>query len=183
VHRRRGERWRCARRQRRSSRRCGEELKRPPGNIRRPPGLKIACFRKMPVRPGCTKLALPSDGDDSKLLFRSKEQTSRCGWVTQRERYLPRLTPVANGGFFLRNAVRDRARSHAYAGSGPRPFLRSPADIFFRKTPGSNPSHKLPRELPRAKRRPGPPRKTSRPSLGSRHQPWYREICATEPLR
>src|ERR1700741_3921443 len=66
--------------------------------------------------------------------------------------------------------------SRVHEGRGPRPFLRSPPDRFFRKTPGSNPSHKLPRELPRAKRRPGAPRKTSRPSLG--HQPRYRETWA-----
>ena len=34
--------------------------------------------RKSPVRPGCNRFALASDCGESKLLFRSKEQTSRC---------------------------------------------------------------------------------------------------------
>jgi hypothetical protein len=33
-----------------------EELKRPPGNIRRPPGLKISWFRKAPSAPGAADL-------------------------------------------------------------------------------------------------------------------------------
>jgi hypothetical protein len=33
---------------------------------------------KSPVRPGCGRFALAGDRGESKLLFRSKEQTSRC---------------------------------------------------------------------------------------------------------
>jgi hypothetical protein len=52
-----------------------KELKRPPGNIRRPPGLEIVCFRNGPVRPGYGRLALASEGREPKLLFdrRNKE--------------------------------------------------------------------------------------------------------------
>jgi hypothetical protein len=51
-----------------------ENLKRPPGNIRRPPGLKIACFRNDPVRPGYGRLALASEGGESKLLFHRRNK-------------------------------------------------------------------------------------------------------------
>jgi len=44
-------------------------MKRPPGNIRRPPGLKIACFRKMPLSPRFARLALASEGGESKTPF------------------------------------------------------------------------------------------------------------------
>ena len=46
-----------------------EELKRPPGNIQRPPGLKIACFRKCPSATVYARLALVSVGGESKLLW------------------------------------------------------------------------------------------------------------------
>jgi hypothetical protein len=51
-----------------------KELKRPPGNIRRPTGLKIACFRNGPVRPGYGRLALASEGRESKSLFQQRNK-------------------------------------------------------------------------------------------------------------
>jgi len=51
-----------------------KELKRPPGNIRRPTGLKIACFGNGPVRPGYGRLASASEGHESKLLFHQRNK-------------------------------------------------------------------------------------------------------------
>ena len=48
--------------------------KRPPGNIQRPAGLKIARFRKRPFRPGHTRLASTSEQGESKLLFRPRNK-------------------------------------------------------------------------------------------------------------
>jgi len=55
-----------------------KELKRPPGNIRRPTGLKIACFRNGPVRPGYARLAFASGARRIKNAVPSREQRN-CG--------------------------------------------------------------------------------------------------------
>jgi len=59
---------------RRSGDRPIMRAKRPPGNIQRPAGLKIARFRKRPFRPGHTRLALTSEQGESKLLFRPRNK-------------------------------------------------------------------------------------------------------------
>src|ERR1700722_12142149 len=72
-----------------------EELKRPPGNIRRPPGSKSLGFEKSPVRPGCRRFALASDRGESKLLFlrRNKQvvavRTHSSGFRRGRRRARP----------------------------------------------------------------------------------------------
>jgi len=68
-----------------------QELKRPPGNIRRPTGLKIACFRNGPVRPGNGRLALASGARRIKTAVPSKEQTNCCGADT--------IHPVSTSAF------------------------------------------------------------------------------------
>ena len=79
------------------------ELKRPPGNIRRPPGLKISWFRKNPVRPGCRRFALAGDRGESKLLFPSEEQQCCCGDDTRCERGRPsRMTVLSEATSFPR---------------------------------------------------------------------------------
>ena len=69
----------------------GEGLKRPPGNIRRPTGLKIACFRNGPVRPGYGRLALASEGVESKLLFHQRNKQIVAG----RTLFIPFQLPLS----------------------------------------------------------------------------------------
>jgi hypothetical protein len=54
-------------------------MKWPPGNIRRPPGLKIACFRKCPSAPVILNFALVSRAGESKLLFRQRNKEVVAG--------------------------------------------------------------------------------------------------------
>jgi hypothetical protein len=68
-----------------------ERMKRPPGNIRRPTGLKIACFRNGPVRPGYGRLALASGAKRIKTAVPAKEQKSCCGEDT--------IRPVSTSAF------------------------------------------------------------------------------------
>jgi hypothetical protein len=57
-----------------------------------------------------TILVVDDEPDLEALVLQKFRKQIRDGAVTLWGRYLPKLTPVANGGFFLRNAVR-----------GPRP--------------------------------------------------------------
>jgi hypothetical protein len=51
-----------------------EDLKRPSGNIRRPPGLKIACLRNGPSAPVMRDLHWRGEGGESKLLFHRRTE-------------------------------------------------------------------------------------------------------------
>jgi hypothetical protein len=49
-------------------------MKRPLGNIRRPPGLKIACFQKCPFAPVMRDLHSQAERGASKLLFHQRNK-------------------------------------------------------------------------------------------------------------
>jgi hypothetical protein len=68
-----------------------EDLKRPPGNIRRPTGLKMRAFENGPVRPGYAKLALACGARRIKNAVPSKEQKTCCGEDTDLRRYSSRF--------------------------------------------------------------------------------------------
>jgi hypothetical protein len=101
-----------------------EDLKRPPGNIRRPAGLKIACFRNGPVRPGYGRLASASERRESKVRFHQRNKQVVAG----RTLFIPFQLPLSlmRVSFALKFVTRiiswqshfeNKSRSAVYAGT------------------------------------------------------------------
>jgi hypothetical protein len=63
--------------------------KRPPGNIQRPAGLKIACFRKWPRLPRSYETCIGERTGRIKISVPSKEQTSCCSEDTGNRLFVP----------------------------------------------------------------------------------------------
>src|SRR5882757_623909 len=86
------------------SRRWVRKLKRPPGNIRRPTKLKIACFRNSPVRPGYGRLALSKEARESKLLFHQRNKKIVAAGTHAQATHLASVSPTVGGSVSLHHA-------------------------------------------------------------------------------
>ena len=79
-------------------------MKRPPGNIRRPPGLKMRAFENSPFRPGYARLASASEGENQKLPFQGTENLLRRGHKNSGSLNNDGSRPT------MRSSLRDRSR-------------------------------------------------------------------------